>query len=180
MTSLKINSFNARGLGNDKKRRSIFHWLKHFYKGICLLQETHSTPSSVEQWEKEWGGNIVFNHGTNKSKGVAILFPSSINVDVNQCLKDNEGGLIVVDIDIAGQNMIIGNIYAPTQDNEDEQIMLIEQLNVMLNNFQDRNIILGGDFNVYIDPKLDKKGGNLQKISRYSTFLSTFNESTIH
>ena len=72
--------------------------------------------------------------------------------------------------------MIIGNIYAPTQDNEDEQIMLIEQLNVMLNNFQDRNIILGGDFNVYIDPKLDKKGGNLHQISRYSNFLSTFNE----
>ena len=62
------------------------------------MQETRSTPSSEEQWEKEWGGNIVFNHGTNKSKGVAILFPSSIKVDINQCLKDNEGRLIVVDI----------------------------------------------------------------------------------
>ena len=40
---LNINSFNCRGLGDQKKRLDIFHWLKSSHYGITFLQETHCT-----------------------------------------------------------------------------------------------------------------------------------------
>ncbi len=40
---IDIFSFNTRGLNDEKKRRGVFKWIKSLYKGIVLLQETHST-----------------------------------------------------------------------------------------------------------------------------------------
>ena len=40
--NVKISTYNCRGIGNGSKRRTVFKWLKHFHKGITLIQETHS------------------------------------------------------------------------------------------------------------------------------------------
>ena len=55
---LKLNSFNTRGLGDGKKRTTVFQWLTQFHPGIVFLQETHSSLSTEKQWEKEWGEEI--------------------------------------------------------------------------------------------------------------------------
>ena len=101
MTSLKINSFNARGLGNEKrmKREEVyFTSLNNFIKPFAYCKRLAVLLHQRNNGKKNGVEILSFNHGTNKSKGVAILFPSSIKVDINQCLKDNEGRLIVVDI----------------------------------------------------------------------------------
>ena len=41
-SKLKLNSLNVRGLSNSKKRQTLFQWLNKSYKGITMLQETHS------------------------------------------------------------------------------------------------------------------------------------------
>ena len=80
MADFNIFSLNTRGLRDVKKRREIFRWLKRYYKadqGFVMLQETHSIEKDEEIWKKEWGAEIVFSHGSNDSKGVAILFPKN-------------------------------------------------------------------------------------------------------
>ena len=42
---------------------------------FVFLQETHSLVSDENQWQTEWGSDIIFSHGSNNSRGVAILFP---------------------------------------------------------------------------------------------------------
>ena len=91
--SLKFNSFNARGLGEGSKRRTIFQWLKQFHNGITILQETHTTMEAESKWRKEWGRNIYFSHGTCNSRGVAILFPKGLDVEVTSCTADSDGRL---------------------------------------------------------------------------------------
>ena len=62
-------SLNVRGLNNFKRRRSMFNWFRRNSADIIRLQETFSTPSVERFWKNEWGGNIVYNHGTNHSRG---------------------------------------------------------------------------------------------------------------
>ena len=72
MTALQFNTFNARGLAEGKKRRTVFHWLKTFHRGITLLQETHSHHTTEKTWMRDWGGKIIFSHGNTQGRGVAI------------------------------------------------------------------------------------------------------------
>ena len=124
MSTLVLNTFNTRGLGDSVKRRAVFHWLKRFYPGIILLQETHSTVSLETQWQREWGGTIKFCHGTRNSKGVAILFPQNMNIEINKVFTDADGRMIILDVNIEDKNVILGNIYAPTKDKIKDQSVI--------------------------------------------------------
>lgn len=63
---------------------------------------------------------------------------------------------MVLLIEKGSERFIIANIYAPTQDRPDEQVQLIDLLQDTIAGWDAQNIILGGDFNLCLDPKLDK------------------------
>ena len=56
MSSLRVGTFNVRGIGNGMKRRKIFHFLHNKEFDIVFLQETHSSKKSECIWRSEWGG----------------------------------------------------------------------------------------------------------------------------
>lgn len=163
-----LSSFNCRGLGDGRKRRTIFQWLKKYHSGVILLQETHSTRSSENEWKREWGGDIYFNHGSSLARGVAVLFPKHFNVTVDNCIRDDNGRFLLLDINCEDYSITIGNIYAPTKDHEAEQITFIEYVRDRMFEFGDKNIVLGGDFNVCIEPAIDKCGGTNELKSAYA------------
>lgn len=173
-TKLTFNSFNARGLGEAKKRRSIFKWLKDLHKGVFLIQETHSQPSIEKVWEKEWGNTIIFSHGTSKSRGVAVLFSKQLDVCIHKTVTDVNGRYILLEMDIDNNPLVLMNIYAPTKDKPKEQAVFIEQIFDILQEYQDKNIILAGDFNTYLNPDKDKKGGKSEIQSTSSKYLCEY------
>ena len=61
--TLNLFSFNARSLGDRKKRMAVFLWLKSKGSGVYLLQECHSTANSEQIWQQDWDGRIEFSHG---------------------------------------------------------------------------------------------------------------------
>ena len=65
---------------NDKslKLHAVFRWLYH-QNSSFILQETYSSKECENTWKAEWGGEIVFNRGTNHSKGTMILFHPNLN-----------------------------------------------------------------------------------------------------
>ena len=137
----------------------IIQWLKDRYKGIIFLQETHSVDADEETWEREWGSKIYFAHGSSVSKGVAILMPSYIDIKVNKVECDSEGHLIVLTVTVKENKFVLGNIYAPTKDKVAQQNTFITYLNSIIETYSDKNMLIGGgDFNVCIDPELDKYG----------------------
>ena len=128
-----------------------------------------------ERWQKEWGSSIVFSHGTGKSKGVAILFPSNLDIVVNEKITDKDGRFILLDLDVNNQNLILINVYAPTKDKKVEQTKFINYMQNCLLQFQEKDLILGGDFNMYLN-LVDKKGLRQEKLSETSRALNEFIE----
>ena len=72
MSEIQIATFNVRGLGDNTKRREIFHYLHEGKFQIILLQEARHLE---KRWGAEWGGRAFFSNGTTQAKGVMILFP---------------------------------------------------------------------------------------------------------
>ena len=144
MDKLNLFSLNVRGMRTDKRKRmNIFNTFTQKYNGIVFLQETHSTIEIENKWRSEWEGQIIFAHGHSRSKGVAILLPKKLDDHINNTYKDPNGRFILLDITSFDESYILVNIYAPTQLNENTQLLFIIELTNNLAKHEDRNIVIG-------------------------------------
>ena len=157
--NLNIVTINIRGLRSVLKRVAIFEHLHKFYSNhIVFLQETHSHVSDELLWRDEWGGNIEFNHFQTDSRGVCILFPKHMDVTLNNRTADYAGRIIALDVVLHEQQFTLVNIYAPTKSNDRLQCIFLEDLCRNLENYDGSNLVIGGDFNMTLNPELDKNG----------------------
>ena len=83
MSELQIISLNMRGLKENNKRRIVFNKIQK-YKGLILLQETHSSPEIEKLWQSEFGGKIIFSHGTTQSRGTALLIHNETDITIHK------------------------------------------------------------------------------------------------
>ena len=114
--SIKIASFNCRGLKDNFKRRDIFNWLKKSKYDLILIQETHSGLRVENRWKAEWGCDVYFSHGTNNSRGVAILLRNTFQYKV-KCVKvDDDGRICLLKITFDERDYIVASIYGPNVD----------------------------------------------------------------
>ena len=81
-SGLKVGSYNCNGLGNKTKRNKVLTWLQSKPEDLIFIQETHSTFNSEAEWRKVWGGEIIFNHGTSNSTGIAILIKHNSGIKI--------------------------------------------------------------------------------------------------
>ena len=92
MSILKFLSLNVRGLRNREKRRSIFSYLKDQKANVCH-QETFSNRKDEKIWSAEWGGQIIYSHGSDHSKGVCVLIKPNFPIHVEIVEVDTTGRL---------------------------------------------------------------------------------------
>ena len=147
-----------RGLKSQRKRRSIFYYLKDQKCHCYFLQETYSEPKDELIWKSEWGGEMLFFHGTNRQKGVCILLnPSACNLSIESQFSDVDGRIVLANISFNSTKVSLCNIYAPNK--LDLQLWFISTLNGFLcSNANISELILGGDWNVTLEA-IDKSGG---------------------
>ena len=150
---VEIATCNIRGIHNSVKRRQVFCYLHDKPYDIILMQETHATKKIQKIWANEWGSQIVFNNGTNNSRGVAILFHRGLKYQLHRTLRDNEGRVLIIDITIAQNRYTIVNIYALNTDDAIFFVDIFEKIESVGNCHR----IVGGDFNTILD-LADKKG----------------------
>ena len=125
------------------------------------MQETHSSPESENIWINEWGGEIIYSHGSRNSRGVAVLLKTNLNVDFKKIKASHDGRFVFLDILIDDSPFKFLNIYGP--NNINRQLNFFSQLkNLLLKEecINSKEIIIGGDFNCVQDPTLDKNGGS--------------------
>lgn len=156
MEGLKILSLNVNGLNVRTKRRAIFDRIRSLNAHVCLLQETHSTDSIAAIWEAEWGGKILFNHGSASSRGVAILFKPGFLPSVTTEVSDYEGRFLLLDISDNLSSYSVGTVYAPTQDKPRDQLLFLDHLEEAMDELESADVIIGGDFNCIFSAELDK------------------------
>ena len=157
--SLKFTTLNIRGLGGKKKYNAVFDRLKTRRPGIIFLQETHSTVELADKWKTLWQGGIYCAHGDSNRRGVAILFHSSIEHKVLDIYADTNGRFLILRVDIEGKAYTLVNCYLPTKDKEQEQCYTLTQIVDNLLDDTNNSLIVGGDFNINLNPDIDKFGG---------------------
>ena len=166
MSSLKIISLKVRGLRNAGKRKAIFSYLKNQKASIFCLQETFSKKVDEKIWTSEWGGKIIFSHGTEHARGVCVMINPNSLFQVKSVEIDQEGRFIVAKLD---EDYSIINIYAPTDYRQQPAfIRTLSQLLMSKTNLS--KVIIAGDWNTGLS-KLDKSGGLPWKETNYRNAL---------
>ena len=75
----EILSYNVRVLGNEKKRKKVFNYVKKHTSSnaVIFLQETHATKKDEMSWKLQWHGNIIFSHGSSNKKVFLLLLDAA-------------------------------------------------------------------------------------------------------
>ena len=160
--NLDFVSSNVKGLQDRDKRIKRFEYLKNCVSsnGFVMLQETCSSLNVEKKWAEEFKGQLFFSHGKTNSCGEAIDYAGNKPCSLISQIKDNRGHLLVLEVKIDSEIIILINIY--NANTESEQLSTLTQLNDMLinvKNINNKNMILGGDFNMHFYSKLEAKGG---------------------
>ena len=156
MSNLKILSLNVRGLRKAEKRRAIFCYLKKQKASIFCLQETFSKTEDETIWRAEWGGQILFSHGSEHSRGVCILVkPNGFPLETIE--NDEEGRYIFANLKLTTEELSLVNIYAPTDCRL--QIPFLQKItHLLVTKTCVSRVIMVGDWNTTLS-HLDKSGG---------------------
>ena len=161
--NFKLLSLNARGIRDFQKSKSIFTWIQKQKADLIFLPETYSTPDIVNNWKFQWGGEMIYSHGTSHSRGVLVLISDQLQCELKSVTCDENGRFILIEALIQESPYILLNLYAPTKQNE--QWAFYEKISTSLDEMivdPQSQIIIGGDFNVQRDADLDNSGGKIE------------------
>ena len=101
MSELKVVTFNARGLKDRLKRRSLFRFLHVNYADhIVALQEVHWSTHDIPYIRNEWGAPVYCAPGHNAH--VAILIPRGLigECDITELQDASTERSLVLHIDL--------------------------------------------------------------------------------
>ena len=162
MNNLSFISNNGKGLQAISKRIKIFEYLKNYVtsNGFIFLQETHSSVKDEKLWNDEFQGQLFFSHGKTNSCGVAIGFVAKKALNILNIKRANLGRILVIEVKIDQSDFVLINIYKANTNSE--QLHTLKDLINILENFEDiqnKSVVLGGDFNVILNPSLDLEVG---------------------
>lgn len=144
-------SWNVKGLGHVIKRGRVFSHLKSLKPDVVFLQETHIGVNEQRRLRANWISQVYQAPFTRKSRGVAILFRKDIPFSLDCMTADPYGRYLMISGHINSLPITLLNIYGPNIDNPDffrKAFDLIPD--------STPNVIIGGDFNCYLDPVLDR------------------------
>ena len=170
MASLKVITCNVRGIRDKLKRKELFVYLNNRKADVIFLQETHCVKKDEKFWVSEFGGTILFNNGNSKSRGVAIMFKKELDVKILKVERDEEGRSLIVKVGWDEKTFVFANAYAPNHDDPNYFLKLFEKITEIDSDYT----IMGGDLNIWLDPKLDKKGGKTEKLSGAAEMVNGF------
>ena len=107
---------------------------------------------------------MFFSHGSSHSRGVLVLVRDNLDFQMRSIKVDSQGRYVFLEVSIQDSPYFLLNIYAPNKCSE--QCTFFKEISEILKaarTEQDYPIIVGGDFNVILDPDLDGRGGNNRK-----------------
>ena len=169
--SIECISLNIRGIRNTRKRKRCFRAIKDRKTDIICLQETYVTDDVIEQWKRDWGGELLFFEGTNHGKGLVILirkgFPFNFTIELR------EDRILAVRIK-AEKDIVVYNVYAPCERRE--TVDFFKYLEHTINECEADFKILCGDFNAVLCNDKDIISGRKHPTSLVEAFNNLLDE----
>lgn len=159
-------SWNVKGLQHPIKRSRIFAHLKTLGPEIMFLQETHL--------KRGWISQIYHSSYGDRSRGAAILIRKGVPFVSTKTISDTKGRYVIVLGKLFGNEVASANIYGPNWD--DPQFF-----SKFFTNLPDpitHHLILGRDFNLVLEPNLDRSNPKFpDKLSKSASTIISFMDS---
>lgn len=117
------------------------------------------------------GGDGFFSHGRSNARWVAILFRKGFSPNILTRFIDNEGRLVILQIDRDGDILTLANIYAPTQSEGREKERFMGNLEEYLADMEISSLLIRGDFNIQLpvhaprSPQIDRSPRTLSYVN---------------
>ncbi|KAG9281959.1 hypothetical protein AMEX_G541 [Astyanax mexicanus] len=171
-----IISWNVNGCNTPVKRIKCLDFLYRKGADIALIQETHLKAKDVYRLQNKYYKIISSSSSSNKTKGVLILVKRKLNITVELAGGDSDGRWCFASIILNDIKCSIVSVYAPNIF--DPEFFACLKLKLLL--LGNRQLIVGGDFNSVIDPKIDRTSSSGYSVSNSSSdnlnsFLSDLN-----
>ena len=170
---VKILTQNVRGLKNDVKRRGLFLCTKQKADVICL-QEVHSDGSVMKSWENEFKGKIWWSHGMGDARGVCICVQKNVSITVLDSYADSDGRVVAINYKENEEKFTLINVYAPNDDNPK---FFVDALKIFKK--WDGKRILIGDFNVALNPKIDRSNKDSKNNNKSMEIINKYLEDSL-
>ena len=119
-TNFRICSKNVNGVGDFKKRKDVFNYLREQKQDIYLLQETHLKTEKENFVRSEWGYNVWLAGSVTNANGVAILFNSTFEYKIFRVIRDPRGCYIALDVELMNKRATLINVYGPSDRDNPE------------------------------------------------------------
>ena len=150
---VEVLSANCQGLRDFKKRRDVLNYFEEINPEILCLQDTHWVQSDESNIKKLWKGECVINGGKTNARGVAILFNANFEYQINRIIKDDNGNMLILNLQIGGLVFTIVNIYSPNSDSPQFFNCIKEYIETIEQDY----VIICGDLNLILDFDKDSK-----------------------
>ena len=151
---IRICTFNCNGIKDFQKRKDIFDFVRNQKGNIICLQETHLTYNQENFIRSSWGFNCYLAGSETNRNGVAILFNNNFDYKVYNVIRDVNGSYIVLDMELMHRRVTLINVYGPSIGDNPK---FFDELDEYINQMGNESVIMGGDWNVLMNMKLDAR-----------------------
>ena len=167
--ALNFASLNVRGLRDSSKCTRLLAELKSLGVNVAAVQETHF-PCGADCRVLESDFNVFSAYGSRASAGVSLLVGRSLDADVDVVFAGDGGRLVVADVAVKSFKFRLVTVYA--SNIAAERVSFFRRLAPFLDDT--KRLVLMGDWNAILDPKIDKVGREANRLGRCESSLVGF------
>ena len=167
--ALNLASLNVRGLRDSSKCVRLLGELKNLRVDVAAVQETHFTcDADCRVLENDF--DVFSAYGSRISAGVSLLVGRSLDADVDVVFAGDGGRLVVADVAVKSFKFRLVAVYVSKI--AAERVSFFRRLAPFLDDT--KQLVLMGDWNAILDPKLDKVGRGTRRAGRCDSSLVGF------
>ena len=155
-----------RGVSDPSKCSHLLSELLNLNVDVATVLETHFT-CAADCRILEFYYVVLSAQRSHSNIGASLLIGRSLNADVNLVLVDDWGRLVVADVTVKSYEFRVVTVYAPNI--VAERVSFFRRLAPFLDDL--KRIILVGDWNAILDPKIDWVGRGARGSGRYESSL---------
>ena len=166
LMSLNLATLNVRGQRDSSKSACLLGELSNLRVDVAEVQETHFI-CAADSRVLENDFNVFSAYGSRSSAGVSWLVRRSLDADVDVVFAGDRGRLVVADVAVKSFKFRLVVVYAPNI--VAEKIPFFCRLVPFLED--SKWLVLMGDWNAILDPKIDKVGRGARRLGRRESSL---------
>ena len=151
-SELRIVSANCNGLGSRLKKAEMLAHFDTKKPDILFLVDTRLGKKGQADFFALYPDfHFYFNSSCSQSRGVVIAINRKCPINIQQSWNDDDNNILMLLGSFDGEKVLLCCIYGPNSDSPTFYNNLLDKIQ----SFGSDHILLGGDWNLYLDPKID-------------------------